>query len=165
MVLPLKIAFYSSYWKSQASLVEEKENGEAPASPLTYCVERLIRGLASTRETSIQGFFICLVELLRQHANTSEEASVDKVLETISKVLHVKGSKSVRFFAVLLMQNFHYRFILGKCQKFGSKSGYLSYCSSLENSMRHSSGLSTTKAVLPCYLCPLTPLPGFVIIT
>jgi len=76
--------------------VEEKENGEASTSPLTYCVERLIRGLASTRESSIQGYFICLVELLRQHAAASEEASVDKVFETITKVLHVKGSKSVR---------------------------------------------------------------------
>ena len=105
--------FYSSYWKSQASLVEEKENGEAPASPLTYCVERLIRGLASTRETSIQGFFICLVELLRQHANTSEEASADKVLETISKVLHVKGSKSVRFFAVATNAKFPLQIYFG----------------------------------------------------
>jgi hypothetical protein len=42
-----------------------------------------------------QGYFICLVELLRQHASISDEASIEKVLETISKVLHIKGSKSV----------------------------------------------------------------------
>lgn len=83
-------------------MAEEKENGEngesSPStSALTYCVERLIRGLASTRESSLQGFFICLVELLRQHAKVNDEASIDHVFETISKVLHVKGSKSVSF--------------------------------------------------------------------
>ena len=82
----------------QEQVSEEKENGEETdpsTSALTYCVERLIRGLASTRESSLQGFFICLVELLRQHAKASDEASVDHVCQTIGKILHVKGSKSV----------------------------------------------------------------------
>ena len=39
--------------------VDEKDNVTA------YCVQRCIRGLASSKDASRNGFFICLVELLR----------------------------------------------------------------------------------------------------
>jgi hypothetical protein len=45
----------------------------------------------------LQGFFICLVELVRQHARVADEASVATVCKTVDRLLQGKGLKSVSF--------------------------------------------------------------------
>jgi len=75
--------------------LESLQNEDPTTVPVAYTLERLIRGLASDRKTSIQGFFVSLVELLRQHVKVSKNVSVDQIFETVDKVLHIKGTQGV----------------------------------------------------------------------
>ena len=59
---------------------------------LKYSIQRLISGLASDRTTSRKGYFTCLVYMLQAF---EEEISVKTVFELVTKLLNVKGSKSV----------------------------------------------------------------------
>ena len=58
-------------------------------SEVVYILKRLLRGLASPQETSRQGFYICLVEFLRQ--NKFESAKLNSEIKETLKVS--KGSK------------------------------------------------------------------------
>lgn len=53
-------------------------------------MRRLVRGLASNRESARQGFFLCLVEVVRQ--GQGQEDMVQKVMELAKEELGHKGA-------------------------------------------------------------------------
>ena len=55
-----------------------------------YSLQRLVRGLSAERDSSKRGYFVCLVELLRQH----EDVTFKDVTNVIDKTLNLHGSKS-----------------------------------------------------------------------
>ena len=65
-----------------------------------YTMKRLIRGLASPVESSRQGFFICLVEFLRQHP--VEYQTVQQEVKEILKVCGSKGEESLYLLGQIL---------------------------------------------------------------
>ena len=65
-----------------------------------YVLTRLVRGLASNREFARKGFFVTLVEMIR---NNNEDDIVEKVLQLADSVLKVKGAtKGVSMWKQLL---------------------------------------------------------------
>ena len=90
-ILDLTILFYFSEHKDE----DFKEN-------LKYSIQRLISGLASDRITSRKGYFTCLVYMLQAF---EEEISVKTVFELVTKLLNVKGSKSVSLISRKILQN------------------------------------------------------------
>lgn len=54
---------------------------------LTYCLRRLVRGLASSRQGARQGFALVLTELMRAF----EEVEVKNVLDIMEETMAVTG--------------------------------------------------------------------------
>lgn len=54
---------------------------------LTYCLRRLVRGLASSRQGARQGFALVLTELMRAF----EEVEVQNVLDIMEETMAVTG--------------------------------------------------------------------------
>ncbi|XP_067140370.1 myb-binding protein 1A-like protein [Centruroides vittatus] len=62
---------------------------EDNTSDISYCLQRLIKGLASSRKAARQGFAVMLTELLRKFPSVS----LDEILSLISKHLSINGDK------------------------------------------------------------------------
>ena len=72
------------------------EDDSKPAEEETvfeYVLKRLIRGLASERQSSRQGFFMCLVQVLKS-ASLGKAEVCEKVMELTDNLLSTAGSKA-----------------------------------------------------------------------
>ena len=81
------------FWR--LSDTREKARLEAAAKILNgghddeYVLTRLVRGLASNRESARKGFFMTLVEIIR---NNNKDDIVEKVRRLADSILKVKGA-------------------------------------------------------------------------
>ena len=82
------------------SFQERKEKLEENGTNLTtssmnsavlYCLKRCIQGLASSKESSRHGFFICLTEVLRLYEGSrcTTGSVIDELLQMIDEFLNI----------------------------------------------------------------------------
>ncbi|XP_059155196.1 myb-binding protein 1A-like protein [Physella acuta] len=76
-----------------ANLIEKSEVSDIKANTLTYCRDRLVRGLSSGRKFARVGFSVALTQLLRQYAEIDTTDVLSAIKEKL-KVSHYDKSKT-----------------------------------------------------------------------
>ena len=63
-------------------------------SSIMYCMKRCMQGLASTKESSRQGFYICLTEVIRLYNEKRQGASdvIEELLQKMDECLNLSNA-------------------------------------------------------------------------
>ncbi|GIX76885.1 DNA polymerase V [Caerostris darwini] len=96
-------------------LLKKQSEANEPTKDLQYCIERLIKGLASSRDSARLGFSLLLTEILKQF----DIIEIENILELVKK--HLTVSSAVEKKDAIFGQLFAYSSIV-RCGKLANHS-------------------------------------------